>query len=467
MLVIFHPPTFRGERAYIHDVLFRQFLGLDYLTAEEERSDVRIAMAADADGKELRLADVFFAQPEEDWLTPRSLPPRPLPRWTAGEGIDPDVLVSPQLPVLYGKPCENGGFFRADDNRVEIGLDIAGSSFFLLTRYEEMVNPERDSHRRFPARASLAWQEGFLDRPIVHEYLEILWWGMKRLWPGLARKSRKFRILPSHDVDQPFGVYGASSGKLWKNMAGDLLYRKSPSLLWRRTKSVLAVRRGNPRADLNQTFDWIMEQSERHGLVSAFYFFGGHTDRDVDGVYELGDPLLVELLRRIHRRGHEIGLHPSYHTFRDGEQLKREYASLRQAAQAAGIDQKEYGGRQHYLRWEAPATWQIWADAGLAYDSTLGYPDHAGFRCGTCREFPVYDACARKVLPLRERPLIVMECTLLERQYMNMDRDAAADYMQMLKRRCQKYQGDFTLLWHNDRLVHPQDAELYQFILQA
>jgi O-antigen/teichoic acid export membrane protein len=32
-------------------------------------------------------------------------------------------------------------------------------------------------------------------------------------------------------------------------------------------------------------------------------------------------------------------------------------------------------------------TWQIWKDAGLDYDSTLGFADDVSFRCGTCREF--------------------------------------------------------------------------------
>lgn len=43
-------------------------------------------------------------------------------------------------------------------------------------------------HDRFPATASLAYRAGFLDRPQIDEYLEILWAAMRRLWPGLQRK---------------------------------------------------------------------------------------------------------------------------------------------------------------------------------------------------------------------------------------------------------------------------------------
>ena len=467
MLRLAHPPTFSAERAYIFEVLLGQFLGIPYVAVTEEREDVRITCLDDPDGRELRLVDDFFAQPEADWLTPRSMPQRPLPRWTVDESSITAPLVHPVLPILYGKPCANGSYLQADDGRITIGIDIAGSSFFLLTRYEEIVNKTRDDRERFPAHASLAWQEGFLDRPIVNEYVEILWSCLRQLWPGLKRKSRRFQVMLSHDVDWPLGIVAASPMKIIKNAAGDLLYRKSANLLLRRIRSFYAVSRGNRDADLYNTFDWIMDRSEQMGLSSAFYFLCGRTGGEIDGVYELDDPWIKGLLQRIHQRGHEIGLHPSYHTFRDPQQLKREYERLRQVAEEAGIRQEAYGGRQHYLRWEAPLTWQIWADAGLSYDSTLSYADHAGFRCGTCYEFPVFNAVTRKPLSLRERPLLVMECTLLEKQYMNLDREEAAAYMQMLKRRCQLYQGNFTLLWHNNLLVHPQDAELYQYVLQA
>ena len=43
----------------------------------------------------------------------------------------------------------------------------------MLSRYEELITKDRDQHNRFPATASVAFKAGFLDRPIVSEYLEI------------------------------------------------------------------------------------------------------------------------------------------------------------------------------------------------------------------------------------------------------------------------------------------------------
>ncbi len=465
MLRITHPPTYLPERIYIFDVLFRQFLGLEYVTEVELRSDVKISCENAPPDKVLLVKDVWFQQPEASWLQAASLPEQPLERWDATHSPIHSLLVRDHLPIIYGERLSNGSFIELGDSFIVLGIDIFASAFFMLTRYEEVVRTERDSHERFPATASLAYQEGFLDRPIVNEYLEILWWGLARLWPELQRKARAFQLVLSHDVDWPLGVAPRNLRQVGRALAGDVIKRRSFELAMRRVQSLVQVRQGNADADLNNTFDLIMTLSERHGLRSSFYFITDHPAGEIDGVYSLDDPWMRKLLRRIHERGHEIGLHPSYNTFRDASQLHRESLQLRKALAEEGIIQQEIGGRQHYLRWEGPTTWQIWDDAGLAYDSTLSFADHAGFRCGTCYEYSVFNLRTRRDLRLRERPLIVMEGSLLAEQYMNLPREQARQEIGKLKERCRQFQGDFTLLWHNSMLIHSRDAALYQSVV--
>ena len=169
------------------------------------------------------------------------------------------------------------------------------------------------------------------------------------------------------------------------------------------------------------------------------------------------------LLRSLHERGHEIGLHPSYRTFRDGEQTLREFQALRRACEEEDIDQPAFGGRQHYLRWENPITWQNWEDAGLAYDSTLSFADRAGFRCGVCFEYPVFNLRTRRSLKLRESPLIAMDASLLE--YHRLSLEQATAQLLELKRRCRLFEGEFTLLWHNDRLLSRRARKAYELTL--
>jgi hypothetical protein len=357
----------------------------------------------DVDVAGVRLPDGLFAMPEEQWLK---------------------APVTPEL------------------------ADVLGTCFFMLTRYEEAVPGERDAHGRFPASASFAARHGLLERAIVNELVEQLWTQLERELPRLRRNPRSFRMLPSHDVDVPFSP--ASLARRARLAAVDVVKRRDVRLATRRFV-------GDPF----DTFDWLMDESEQNGVRSAFYFLAAHTGpADGSRPYSLDDPRVRDLLGRIHARGHEVGVHGSYETWRDPARLAREADAVRAAAGTSSL-----GGRQHYLRWANPDTWRGYEEAGLAYDTTLTFADAPGFRCGVCWEFPVFDLAARRTLTLRERPLVAMEASLL--QYQGLDHEATRTKLIALKDTCRRHDGDFTLLWHNDRLWWRGAQDLYRDVLAA
>jgi hypothetical protein len=122
----------------------------------------------------------------------------------------------------------------------------------------------------------------------------------------------------------------------------------------------------------------------------------------------------------------------------------------------------------HYLRWEHPTTLRAWNDAGMSYDSSLGYADQPGFRCGTCFEYPAFDPVARESLSVRIRPLIAMETTMLAPHYLGLGAGKSAKQkFEQLKRSCQSVGGCFTLLWHNCQFEKQEERSLYQQLLET
>jgi Family of unknown function (DUF7033) len=463
-LVVEIPPDYSEERGYVLSVLLGEFLGLDF---EVRRTGTRDTRILGGDGRELVIADQLFRTSTEAWLTTESLPPRPLKSWDVSEDLDGVRLVSPQIPVIFGCALPNGRYLRIDDNNIHLGIDIFGSAFFMLTRYEEAANPVRDQHGRFPGTSSLAYQEEFLERPIVNEYLEILWACLKRLWPQFRRRPREYRVVVTHDVDQPLSVANKPWSTILRNAGGDLVHRKDMFLVPRRFYARLACYRGNHDADPSNTFDFIMDLSEHHGLRDAFYFITECSPGVPDGDYSIDMPWVRKLMRRIHARGHEIGLHPSYNSFKDTARTRREFVRLLSVAEEEGIKQCKWGGRQHYLRWEASTTWRDWEEAGLSYDSTLSFADQVGFRCGVCFEYPAFNLQRRRRLQLHERPLVVMEVSLLSEQYMNLTPRAAREKILTLARRCKDYNGQFTLLWHNSSMLAAWEKRLYRETIES
>jgi peptidoglycan/xylan/chitin deacetylase (PgdA/CDA1 family) len=460
-LVVRHPPGLENERRYACDVVLRDWLGLDYGIAIEERSDVCITAAGDTRERAVHLPDVFFSKAAEAWLEPASMPAAP-ETWDAVHlAGDPTSAI----PVLFGEVASTEDAYAPNGDQVRLPIDVFGSIFFLLTRYEEVVSKLRDRHDRFPGTGSSSHQFGFLDRPLANEYLEILWACLQRLWPGLQRRVRAYQADLSVDVDVPFATVGRSWTRFMVNVGADIVLRRQPGVAARRLRAKLARGTKAQRLDPNNTFEFIMAASERHGLKTCFFLKAGVSEPRFDERYSLEAPPVGPLLREMHARGHELGLHPSYHTYRDGDRLRAELATLLRAAERLGIHQAAWGGRQHYLRFAAPETWRLYASVGLAYDATLSYADQPGFRCGTCYDFPVYDLEQRRPLQLRERPLTVMELTLLDRAYLGLGLEEARERMLRFVSTCRRFKGRFSLLWHNNVLVTKAQRELYRSIL--
>jgi hypothetical protein len=440
MLLVEAPGGYEPERRYILDVVLGDRLGLPWTLRVGDRRDVKITRADDPDGACVLLPDVLFATRREDWLTPASLPA---------------VRIAGGLPVLYGSAVPAPGPTTLD-------VDVFGGAFFMLTRYEELVIAERDQYGRFPAAASAAVRHGFLGTPVVDAYVELLWDGLRRAWPGLRRRATAYEVVLTHDVDDPLSTLDHGPRDIARQFAGDLVRRRDPRMLARRARALL----GDRSLDPHNTFDFLMDVSERHGLRSAFYFLAYRDERPRDGAYLFEDPWVRSLVGRIGRRGHEVGLHPSFCTYRDAARTSEELARLLRVAEAEGVRQEEWGGRQHYLRWANPVTWRNWEAAGLSYDASVGYADAVGFRTGTCHPYRVFDLQQRRALRLRERPFQVMDVTLLSS--MALTPDAAGAAVMDIAAECRRHSGCLGILWHNNTLLRSdREKRWYEALVAA
>jgi len=349
-----------------------------------------------------------------------------------------------------------------------IKYDIMGLLYWTLSRQEEVTSVIVDSHNRFPASASHAYKHNYLERPIVDEWLHILGQVIKKQWPHVELKKHKFQLRISHDVDIP-SQYGFSSGKkLLKSIAQNTIrYHDYGSFLfapWIRLNTRTYL---HPKDPFN-TFNWIMDNSEKNNLTSAFYILCGGSKTEKHADYSLDHPAIRTLLRHIHERGHEIGLHPDYNTYKSPEKIINAAQQLKQVCSEERIVQSEWGGRMHYLQWEHPTTLLAWESAGMSYDSTLGYADQPGFRCGSCFEYPAFDPVSKKRLNLRLRPLIVMESTIIAKHYLNLgySKESLSTFKKF-KNTCKQVGGQFTLLWHNSHLTKKEDRDFYQKLIAS
>ncbi len=459
-IVISTPSYCTNEINWVLKVIFTEFLGISYSqrTIEEPKYVIH------SGGKTLTLPDQFFFTSQNKWFDPSTLPKLPLENWNViSSGLKVD-LVEPSIPVLYGQ----SGFHGSQRNTSHLALDIFGSGFFMLSRYEELMITERDQFGKIPASASVAHKAGFLNRPIVDEYIEILWAAMKFIWPQLERKTNRGKILISCDVDQPFDRVGSSKLKLLRSLAGDLGRRRMPTLAFNRVRNFIKSPKGNLNYDPYYTFDWYMDVCERNNHMAAFYFITDHTGGAIDGTYNINEPRTLGLIKEIASRGHEIGVHGSYNSFNDPGQILKERQMLIDVCHKLGINAAVPGNRQHYLRWDPANTADYLDAAGYTYDTTGTFADVAGFRYGTAREFPMWSWQKRTGLRINQRPLIIMEISIILACYMNLGyTDKAKETFLELKSKSLKFGGNFSLLWHNSTFLSPKDRDLFEFVVSG
>jgi hypothetical protein len=439
MLRVRCPAGWEPERAYAIAVVLGDRLGLEYEIVNGDGAEYVISAA---DGRTLRMPDRFFPRSDSGWTKPASLPGAHLATLDASAwGLEPRL--DAKLPILYGATVDAEPALGEGGGDGVLPVDVFGSAFFMLTRYEELVLEDRDEHDRFPAHASVGLTRRLLERPIVDEYVEVLRAVLRRLWPGLQDRRRAFNVVFSFDIDRPFRFTSApqvARGAVSRLLGGDV----TGSLRW-----VSDSARRVLHAERDPFYRGIHEVArvlEEHGARGVFNFMAAPPGPH-DAGYDPASPLIRGAMEGLQRSGHEIGFHPGYRTHADGAEFDRQLQRLRASA-GDGIR----GGRQHYLRFSVPETWIRWDAAGLEYDSTVGWSEVCGFRAGTCTPYRVYDLAGRRALNLVERPLIVMDSALRTPGGAYLTPGAAVEKIRLLADRCAAVGGEFVFLWHNSSL---------------
>jgi len=383
----------------------------------------------------------------EHYLQPESMPAIPLKRYNT-------------LPVLY---CGNGSldsFVRESDSLIETNIDIVASSFFMLTRYEEIILGIRDEFGRFPARASLAYKEEFLNRPIVNEYIELLWSWLHSLTPEICREplwpdSMEFAVCLTHDVDQ-VSRYSVSRLTLLRPAAKAQATQPLRKKVWWAVSLILDYLRFllHLEKDPYDTFDYILGLEGKYGFKSSFYFMACRIGTP-DMAYSINERKVIDTIHSIEASGCEVGLHGSYDSYDDVSRMAEEKSRL-----DGVLSTVHYGCRQHYLRWRTPDTWRIQSKSGLLYDTTLTFPDKVGFRCGICLPFKPFDIVENRVIDIWELPTVVMDASFTYPDYQNYSFEEG--YSEIIRHinTVKEVNGVFVLLWHN--FFHPRAGWMRQ-----
>lgn len=321
-------------------------------------------------------------------------------------------IVMPNFSEAKGERLEAKG---TEHQTWIIRTDIVYNTFFFISRAEEVINKQRDEHGRFLAKYSILGQNNRLMIPTVDEYARML---MKLLDLPLPTPSFS-QIYLTHDVDT-IAHYRHLRGAIGGIVRGE----------WRKVMASLRDIHNDPAF----TFSWLIAQDKKVEGAERIYFVKDTMGKGYDyPQYKLDGKDFETAEQLIENSGAKIGWHGSYY---GGDKANR------QLGDKAGLH------RSHYLRCSIDQIQRL-AEVGVTDDFTMMFPDQVGFRLQTTRPVRWINPKTMQLTDLTLHPLIVMDCTLSNINYMHLNEDEAYFECQRLFEKVHQNAGEVVLLWHN------------------
>jgi hypothetical protein len=247
----------------------------------------------------------------------------------------------------------------------------------------------------------------------------------RRGYPG----GERFLVALTHDVDL-LGAGGLPTAL--RRLAGGVALRSGRRLREGAAFLLDALARRDPAFSLTKM-----------GPPSTCFFLARQDDPH-DGYPERYQPALKRALEKAAADGREIGLHASYRARDHTGGVSEQATSLAESIPSNTVLQ---GLRHHYLRTAPERLAAELRTAGLRYDSSIGWPSRPGLRAGTPYPYRLWDP-ERREPGAWELPLALMDATLAEERYLDLDAEAAFAVAVETLEPVAEHGGAVAILWH-------------------
>ncbi len=316
-------------------------------------------------------------------------------------------------------------------------FDVFAASFYLVTRYEEYLPHIRDDHDRFDAKDSLAFANGFLQKPVINHWAQWIKQVIQHKYPTVVFGEKKYEFISTIDIDN---AYAYREKGFTRSIGG---YLKSISKfdfteIRERNSVLLGIKK-----DPYDTYDFQLEMLKKYKFKSVYFILLGDY-----GVNDKNLPIeskkFQSLIKMLGDYA-DVAIHPSYGSNKSKEQLKKEVARLSKV-----LHRDITKSRQHFLKLTLPETYRNLIDLDITDDYTMGFASQVGFRASICTAFNFYDLDMELETKLKIHPFAVMEGTL--KYYMKIKPEDAMTKIKPLIDEVKAVNGAFISLWHNDTL---------------
>ncbi len=372
---------------------------------------------------------------------------------------EPDMISIPDDGLLFEDDIqekevrvENGDIhkLRFSDRKIEgfsIDFDIFSSAFYLITQYKYYHSSSYDLHGRYDERMDTGIRP--YGKPVIDIYADYLWGLLKIRYPDIQRKGNLFDYQITFDIDAPYlykhkGLF-LSLASLFKNV---VKFRLSSAL--QQVKALAGSK------DPYDVYDYIINQVPVQKLL---FFFLINRNSHHDGRHTFKNKAYRQLIKKISDAGIQAGIHPSYNSFMDHDMIESETCELGKI-----IEKPVKSSRMHFLKYRLPDTFNYLQQAGIENDYTLCPINDAGYKSYVSRPYHWFDLDRNQETNLIIHPTMVMDRSL--QRYMRLKPESALDEIKRMIDLTYKYNGLFTILFHNNSLSETGEWKGWKMVFE-
>jgi hypothetical protein len=346
-----------------------------------------------------------------------------------------------------GVPC-----FFSTGEKSTVPFDIFSASFFLLSRYEEYLPHVKDSVGRFPVKESIAYQNHFLELPVVDLWAYKLLEALKERFPDLENRDKEYHFTSIINVTASHAYAMRGFVRSIGGLLLDLGKFRFKDVLDR--FSVMMRLKKDPY----DNFFELVDIHKKFPIKSMFFFqFAKHSAHDKN--VSINNNRFRTLIKSVADYS-VVSLSTSFISSYDKNVLREEKKQLGNL-----INRPIRYARLRYNKVNVPATYRNLVETEFTDDFSMGYTHEIGFRAGTCTPFYFYDINTEVRQPIKIHPFAMHDYALIKFKH----KEEVFEKMDQMYRLVKQVRGEFILVFSNELLGGRQQLDwmdLYRSFLK-
>jgi len=418
--IFIYTPKITPRISYIFDLIFNQFLGI---TKVSITSDL-YAFSQTTNTAKINYSRSFITD------IPHFFPSQLLLE-TGIHQLNPTFKKQDALmAAFFHVPAPN-------NQNTSFPFDPFALAFYLVSRYEEYLDFPADKFGRFSASNSQAYQNNFLQQPLVNLWALRIKELLEKKYPKLQFDCPKYQYTPSYDIDHAY----AFLHKGWLRQSAS--FGKNVAKLDLETLSLQLKTWFRLQKDPYDTFKYLETLDRKYQLKPIyFWLLGDYGTYDKNIHYNNRH---FQQLIQTNVQKYPIGIHPSFGSNQNQDIVDKEIHRLEKITR-----QSIKKSRQHFLILKLPETYQRLVNLGIQEDYSMGYAQHLGFRASIATPFYWYNLETEKKTELQIFPFQLMDVTF--NTYLKRSPKDVLEEARPVIQNTKAVGGHLISIWHNSSL---------------